>query len=378
MAFGVDETGFFIKTLNDLVESVGTRLADAFGAGVDLSYDTVLGKIRGVLAGELDELWQQAQNLYNSRVRQNADGVLLDNLAALLGLERNGPTKAIADVDLTGTADTVVPAGTEYGIGSDGAVFVQDADATLTGGSASDVGVTAKEAGAVSGGVGAIDTILTAVAGLDTVTNPSAIIPGLDAETDAELRIRMAFAPAILGINTLDAIYARLSGLDDVLDVAVYENETGAVDAEGRPEHSVHAIVYPDSVPAQSIADILWNSKASGIETHGAETATSEDSQGIDHTVHFDYATEVSVNVTLTGTKNDDYPADGDTQIEEAISAVISAVRMVDGVVRVFHLYGAIDEIPGLVDATITVPAANIVLNVGEKAVPGTFSVTVT
>lgn len=465
MAFGVDSTGFTIKSLADIRSALEADFREQFGAGVDVGYDTVFGRIIGIMSGALDEVWQSAQNNYNSRVPNNADGVLLDNLASVLGMSRNGATKATADVTITCTSESIgdsIPATFEVGIGSDGGTFIIDAAVTIsaygagvnlavsnfssgvsshsidiegtvygpetgatqeavldalavdmeadgyttertgTGSSAvlyvqgplsSVTGVsrvtstalpgyrtsfTAREAGALTGSIGAVDTIITPIAGVTSVSNEAVVNPGFDSETDAELRIRMEAAPEIIGVNTIDAIRSRLAGIDDVTDVAVYENETGTVDAEGRPSHSIHAIVYPDTVLASSIASVLWGTKPAGIQTYGSESETVQDSQEFDHTVNFDYATEVSVNVELDVTTGDDFPADGETQIQTAIAAVINATLMRDGVVRVFRLYGAIDEIAGITDATITTPAANVTLAVGEKAAAGTITVNIT
>lgn len=463
MPFGLDSTGFTVKTLADIRASLETRAREVFGAGIDLDYDTVLGRVIGVTAGALDEVWQQLQNNYNARVPNNADGVLLDNIAAVRGMARNGATKATALVDIRGTIDTVVPINFEVGIGPDGPTFLQDAAVTLTefGAGANvkpsafvastsshtvtvngtaygpktgateqavldllktdiDAGedvvcvrtgtgpaatlfipgpltsvaatlnvvvtalngyvteFTAREAGAVSGAAGAIDTIITTLGGVSSVNNRAAITPGYDAETDAELRIRMALAPSVLGINSVNAIFSRLSAIDEVQDVVVYENDSDVPDAQGRPAHSVHAIVYPDTVDALLIARVLWNSRAAGIQTHGATSADTEDSQGIAHTVSFDYAVELVVNVTVDLVTNDDFPDDGDEQVETAIAAAIGAVRMRDGAVRLFRLIGSIDEIEGIVDATITSPAANVTLAVGQKPVAGVITVNVT
>lgn len=462
MPFGVDSSGFTVKTLDDIRTSLENRAHAAWGAGADVDYDTALGRMIGVVAGALDEGWQQIQNLYNARRIDGSDGALLDNNADVRGMSRNGATKASALLTLFGDEDAVILVNTEYGIGSTGATFLQDAEATLTafgagaiitlnnfsasvsvhsitidgalygevsgatqqaaltalkalvdtglgvlctvsgtGASASMlipgplpvvlsqsntnvsalsgyvVEVTAREAGSVSGAAGAIDTIISSVAGLSTVTNRTAITPGFDAETDTELRIRMGLAPAVLGINSLNAIFARLSALDDVQDVVVYENVLGVTDAQGRPPHSVHAIVYPDTVPAADIASVLWNSRAAGISTYGGEAEVLEDTQGFEHTVNFDFATEFAVDIEIDLVVNDDFPADGSEQVQVALAAAASAVRMRDSVVRVFRLYGAIDEIAGIVDATITTPASNISLAIGVKPIAGTILVNV-
>jgi uncharacterized phage protein gp47/JayE len=70
----------------------------------------------------------------------------------------------------------------------------------------------------------------------------------------------------------------------------------------------------------QDIFDALLASVAGGIGTHGSTSGTATDSEGTDHTMKFSRPTEINIYVDITLTYDADlYPADGDTQIKNAI-----------------------------------------------------------
>ncbi len=111
------------------------------------------------------------------------------------------------------------------------------------------------------------------------------------------------------------------------------------------------------------------------------------------HTVAFTRPTNVTLKVNVELEVDDDYPADGDAQVKQALADFIAALDVGDDVKRNL-LFGAITErddvtgeprIPGIVDITTLQVAktadafdtANIVITARQKATLATSAVTV-
>ncbi len=214
----------------------------------------------------------------------------------------------------------------------DGTFYVQsddgetghDVDVSVTGtgtmsitSRASPIPVTALNAGAVLVLAETITTIVTPVAGLDSVTNIDDGIQGRDIETDAELRLRIEGAR--LGAGTVEAIKSRIQDeVDGVTRAIVIENRTDEV-VDGQPAHSIHVIVQGGA--DQDIADKIWEVKPAGIETYGNETETVIDSEGNSQTIYFSRPTLKYgwVKVRYTKTSEETFPAGGEDAIKQAL-----------------------------------------------------------
>jgi uncharacterized phage protein gp47/JayE len=215
--------------------------------------------------------------------------------------------------------------------------------------------VTASEPGEKTGDAGAIDTIVTPVAGLTAVNNASAIVPGRELETDAELRTRMKLSSQVPGSQTVGAIKAALELVAEVQYVLVRENDTDFQQAPSpgilQPPHSIMPIIYPSSPDQDDLAQTIFDLKPAGIQSYGATTVIVADSQGVDHTIGFDFASTVDVEVNIVVVVDSEYPEDGDTQIEDDIAAFITALTNGEDV-KVHELVGVIDDVGGIVSIT--------------------------
>lgn len=119
---GLSITGLEIKTIDDVLNDSRTRAADIFadlvpaGDIVDVSDNSALGRLIGVVAPAEASLWEAIQQIYNSFNPNTAIGVSLDNIVALSGINRLVARPTRAQVLLEGTTNTVVssPLGKAY------------------------------------------------------------------------------------------------------------------------------------------------------------------------------------------------------------------------------------------------------------------------
>jgi uncharacterized phage protein gp47/JayE len=236
------------------------------------------------------------------------------------------------------------------------------------------VNCTAQDAGAVQAPARTLTVIETPVAGLDSVLNFTDATVGRDTETDVELRLRRSQSLQVAGAATVEAITSSLRNIQDVAAVIVIENDTDAVDGDGRPPHSFEAIVQGGE--NQVIADELWATKPAGIATFGDVTENVTDSMGIVHAINFSRPTPVDIYVILDLTVDSDFPVDGATQAENLLLArAAERFGIGDDVIVIPTLLGVLDELPGILDAVIKVGTApgptldnNIPIGVGDVA----------
>ena len=175
-------------------------------------------------------------------------------------------------------------------------------------------------AGAIDPALNTITQILTTYAGWHSVANNVAATVGRDAESDISLRQRWSSSLYDRASAMTDSIAAAVySNVEGVTTCRVYENNTDTEDDDGRPPHSIEAVV--DGGLNDAIAQQIWNRKAGGIDTWGEESGVAVDSQGIAHTMHFNRPEQIKVWIKVVIGENPDetFPTAGIDEIAQAI-----------------------------------------------------------
>lgn len=218
--------------------------------------------------------------------------------------------------------------------------------------------------GATTGEIGELTEIVTLVPGWNSVNNLQAAAAGRDAETDAELRARYTSGVYALGAATLPALQANLEvRVPGLRTVKVFENDGDVTDSDGRPPHSIHVVARGGL--DQDIAQVIFDYKAAGIDTHGAVEIDVVDTEGVTHEIHFDRPTPfyiwVDVTITLLPETEEVFPPDGLTRIANNILAAGTALGVGQDVIWQ-RLLAAVHAVPGVAEA---------VLLLGSKPAPG-------
>lgn len=319
---GLTDAGFEAKTYADILTDIETRQRAAFGASFDVSPETPVGVLNGIVANTARELWEGLAGLYAAFDRDGASGQALTQVAALTGTDRRGAQKGRVPLVLTLAAGATVPAGSVARVPSQPSNrWVTLTEATNPTATALNVTVQAEQetAGPLPALANAISEIATAVAGWTGVTNTEAASPGLDAETDPVLRRRAEDELQGAGTSPAEAIRAALLGVPLVSGVVVWENTTDTTDADGRPPHSVEAMVSGGSDAA--VAAVLWATKARGIATHGNTTVAVADALGNAQAVKFTRPTDRPVYTVIRVSVN--------PRLDPGDAAIIAAARAV-------------------------------------------------
>lgn len=323
----VDATGLQIKTIEEILDELSTQQKAEIDAALNTAPDEPIGQLNGIFAAQLREAWEVLAVAYNGFNPDAAEGFLLEKLSALTGTLREGATKSTVTTTCDLDAATTLLAGTHFAhvVGEPDNRWTPQADYTAAGAGAQTVDFEAENAGAVIANAGTLTVIATPVTGWNSVTNPTDATVGKEIDTDAELRERREEELRATGSATLDAIRADVIADEDVLQCSVFENTSNVVDAQGLPPKSIEVVVFDGTPPVltnDEIAQLIFDTKAAGIEAFGIESGTATDSLGAFHTIKFSRPTEREVWVEMFVSVNISTGYAGAAALEAALVAL--------------------------------------------------------
>jgi uncharacterized phage protein gp47/JayE len=164
---------------------------------LDTSIGTPVRKILDAVAGSLADAYVENHLLsyaYDIDSKTDAD---LDSFCQLFGIARIAARRAVGTVTFSRTGDLTptvfIPVGTEIASSSDSSTVVTTVvgGTMMPGSSSVTVPVQAVTAGPEGNlGAGMATTIISPIAGVNTVTNTAALTGAMSRETDSELRTR--------------------------------------------------------------------------------------------------------------------------------------------------------------------------------------------
>lgn len=384
--YGLTPEGFKQKRLTDIIQSMGSRIADQLGVQISTEANSVFGQLIGVFSYEIADLWEQAAQVYGAMYPHTASGVSLDNSAALAGITPIAAEKTTVVCTCYGTNGTQIPYGAQISSATDSNIIFQcvDANAVISAQETCDVGITLSSVtegetysatvdgviyshtatstdtiatvltaigsqitaipasvendalritesnqentfsvaisnnmtfetigspvtfecttdGAITPAIGDLTDIVTTYAGWDSVSNNVSANTGRLAESDTALRQRWNASLYTRSVGMTDSIASALMTLNGVTSAYVYENDSDTTDSEGRPPHSIEAVV--NGGETDEIGLTIWQKKAAGIDTFGSQSVSINDSQGFPHTINFNRPLIVPIYLNITVTE---------------------------------------------------------------------------
>jgi uncharacterized phage protein gp47/JayE len=377
---GLGPSGFDGKRTEDVRQDMvdDVHASSEFGPEAETGAETPLGQVLDPNADRTGELWELGQALYDAWDLDAAEGVALDNLGGIVGVERQPATASTVVITCGGVAATVIPAGSRARVPG-GAIFATDEEAIIGGLFTVDVAATATETGPQEASSGSITEIVDSVPGWVSVSNSADAAIGRPIESDASYRARIKAEQDAGGNSTDQAMASQLVALDAVTAAKVISNRTLETDGNGTPGKSFLTVIWPDTLTTaeeQLVAEVLWNNLPTGIYSHGTDIiATVTDSQGKTETVRFDYATQVQIWWEIDVTTLSTYPSNGDDLVEDAVLAYGQALLVGDDVEPINAARLIVDPtandyyVPGI---------SHLVIRVGKTVSPtGTVPVTI-
>lgn len=316
MTLDFTREGITVDTQEDIYNRLADGLRTIYGNDINLDQNTPDGQRVGIYSKEILDIQSYAALLYAQLDVDFSFGTFLDVLLKITGIARKPASRSTATLTVTVDRDLTLP--DVYTVADQsGQNWITQGTYALTVGD-NDVSVIAEEFGAKEATAGTITEPVTIVLGVTNVTNAADAVPGLDEETEEEVRRRRNRSLENAAYSTLGGAVAKLFALDGVTDLAAYENDTNVQDTERDiTSHSVWFVI--DGGDNAEIAETLAKNKTGGTGMKGdvtvtyTETVTRPDASQITilHDMKFDRPTEVDLYVTLTAKRrNPTQPVD--------------------------------------------------------------------
>jgi len=299
--------GVTVRTFDEIFASIAEMMRGIYGENINLDQDTPDGQFLGIISKQILDLETFGFNLYAQLDPDFSVGEIQNKIIKICGINRRPGTQSVVDVQIVVEYDLTLEAGYTAADDSD-QNWVTTEDLSLLAGS-NTITMYAEEYGSVSAGAATITSPVTIVIGVTSVNNALAASPGVDEETDEELRIRRNKSLENAAYSTVGGLLAKLGEIENVTDAVVYENVTDATDSDGIPGHSIWAIVEGGDVA--NIAETMTKNKTAGTGMLGAVTGiynetimrANGDTFVIPHEMKFDRPDETDLYIKMTATR---------------------------------------------------------------------------
>ena len=208
--------------------------------------------------------------------------------------------------------------------------------------------------GAITPAIGDLTDIVTTYAGWDAVSNNVPANTGRLAESDTALRQRWNASLYTRSVGMTDSIASALMTLNGVTSAYVYENDSDTTDEDGRPPHSIEAVVNGGETDEIGLA--IWQKKAAGIDTYGSQSVSINDSQGFPHTINFNRPLVVPIylNITVTEYHEEALPPNAQAMITEAVLSYGNSLTVGNDVILQRFMGAIYQNVAGIGYITVT------------------------
>lgn len=324
----VDSTGISAPVYSDIYQSLIATFQGIYGSDIYVSPDSQDGQWLAALAQAINDSNQAAVTVFNFFSPNFAQGVGLSSLVKINGLQRLISTHSQAVGNVVGVVGTTIVGGVVQD--TNGQLWDLPASVVIPAGGTIAVSVMAENPGNISAGIGTINKIATPQLGWQSFTNTSAATAGSPVESDASLRSRQSVSVAYPAQAVLDSIAAAIANVPGVTRYQIYENATGAADANGAPAHCIYPVVEGGDVTA--IAQAIANRKTPGGQTYGTTVVNLTTPLGLQAAINFFVLAYTPVYYSLTIQSLPGYVASTGDAIIAALVAFTNSLELGDDV----------------------------------------------
>lgn len=277
----LDGSGLQVDSVSEITANITAALQGIYGTDINVDSNSPDGQMIGIFSQACADILELLVDVYNSFAIESAFGVDLDQRVALNGMTRQAGTYTETPVLVTVTQALTLTGLDALVANPLAQVFtVQDNNgnqwlllATHSFGGAGSATLTFRAAviGAKEVTANTITSQVTVVLGVTSVNNPttSGTVPGVNEESDAQLKIRHDKMFYLAAIGPADSIGAALLSIPDVSDAYVVENVTSSP-VDTVPAHGIWCIVTGGT--DAEIAQAIYSKKAPGCDMKGTTT----------------------------------------------------------------------------------------------------------
>lgn len=328
----ISSSGVVIPDTSNVKSELQKMFQESF-KGIDLTDETPAGLMVNALTIMMSAILGINAENANQFNLNTATGMYLDGLGANFLISRLGATRTTVNVTLTGTAGTIIPAGslamTKTDNQSEQALFSLDYAVELDDSGYGYGTMSAEEYGPITCKANTLTVIQSRVIGWSTITNNSAGVVGRNIESDNDYRERIMAARKI-GNSFTEACAARILKIDGVKSCRVLDNgdaTAAVVDGVNLLGHSIFVCVDGITNNNQSdIAHAIYNTRTAGCGfTVDGETNYSvsviDDYTKVEYKMMFCSPNPISVKVDVT-VESEGY----EDEIRAGITEIIESV----------------------------------------------------
>lgn len=324
----VTSQGISAPDYQTILSTITDYFRQIYGTDAYLEPDSKDGQMVALVALAIHDANTSAIAVYNSFSPTTALSDALTRNVKINGISRHAAVNSTVDVTLSGVQGTTITNGSVKD--SNGVIWNLPASVSIGISGTVIVTATCATAGAVAAVANAVNQINTPTRGWLSATNSSAADVGTPAETDAALRVRQARSVAIASLTPFEAIDGAIAGIDGVTRHKLYENDTGSVDVNGLPAHSISAIIEGGNVT--QIAQTIRGKKGQGVATFGSTVVTVPDTYGNNHVIRFSRPIDVPIFVSISMRVFTGYTTAVDEQMKRSIADYINSLDIGDDV----------------------------------------------
>lgn len=326
-------TGISLPAEGDILNGVLADMSTAFGGGMSKSLTSPQGQLAQSLTAIIGDKNDQVAEIVNQVNPDTASGRFQDAIGRIYFLDRIAAAGTLVTGTCAGLVGTVIPVGS-IAQDANGYQYASLADATIAAGGSVDVDFQCLTTGPIGCPIGALSTIYKAVTGWESITNTAAGTPGVNVESRSDFEFRRKNSVAANAVNSIQAIYAAVLAVPNVLDAYVIDNSTNATVNKGATAYPMAANSVYIAVVGGAEADIaaaIWAKKSLGCSYNGNTTYPLTDASGgvppyPTYDVTWETPAALPVHFAVSITNNPALPSNIVTLIKQAVADAFNGV----------------------------------------------------
>lgn len=292
----ISNTGLEIERLDAILARLSQSLREIYGNDINIDPDTPDGQMIGIFSQALADINEIIAGVYAFSDPTKAVGGWLDIQLKYAGISRDRQEYSyLNNVNVSAVNGTAIPPGVVV-TDANGVEWQTVNQATVSGSSVS-MQLRSSEYGAFHLATGQELIPKTVILGIQSLYTTQDSVLGRLQESDESALMRFLRSYSVNNLDDREGVEAALLALNDVRDAKVYENYTGAIDANGVEPHSINAIVIGGT--NEDVARTIIVKKGLGCGLQGAITQTVFYKE-LDREVRFDRSEQVDISVKIT------------------------------------------------------------------------------
>lgn len=310
MANYIDKDGLHTETITEIKESLVSAYKDIYGDDITVSSDSPDGQRIGIEAQAKADLLDYSRQVYNSFDVDSVIGDAQDRLYKINNVYRNNADYTFVVVNVTVSqpvnlqgldADVLNANGSGYTVSDEiGTNFILVNTVSLPSSGTYPLEFRAEKIGAVDVSPNTITNMVTVIAGVSGVNNPSKqYLTGNTQETDAQFRVRRNKSTAISSQGFFDAMEGQFLSIPNVTSASVYENTPALHEI---PQSSADSAIWCiiEGGLDSDIAKVIYANRTFGCAMVGSTSATITRVDGSTFTAYFDRPTPQNLYLNIT------------------------------------------------------------------------------